>query len=301
MQKKLTISVGIPALNEEANIKKLLESILDQKEDNYTLKEIIVISDGSTDNTVKNAKTLSDSKIKIISYRTRNGKACRLNEIFLISNNDLLLLVDADCALDKNAIKTLVTCYINTRSDLIAGNPKPREIKTFMQKTLLPSLIVMDNIKLKFDRGNNVYGFNGRLLLLSKKIYKSIKIPNMSGDDAYIYFYAKDRGYDTFYEEAAMVYYYLPKTLQDHLKQSKRFVETQYLMERYFGKNIRSEYLIPKKIIVIEIFRVFIKYPIYLFIYLCVQTFIRFAGRDKSYSNSVWEISSTTKKNEKKC
>lgn len=47
--KKLSVSVGIPAYNEEQNIASLIFGILKQKVNNITLKEIIVISDGSTD------------------------------------------------------------------------------------------------------------------------------------------------------------------------------------------------------------------------------------------------------------
>ena len=51
MNKKLTVSVGIPAYDEEANIKSLLEAILQQRQENFILKSIIVVSDGSTDRT----------------------------------------------------------------------------------------------------------------------------------------------------------------------------------------------------------------------------------------------------------
>ena len=52
MRKKLTVTIGIPAYNEEANVRNLLVSLLAQKETNFKLQEIIVVSDGSTDKTV---------------------------------------------------------------------------------------------------------------------------------------------------------------------------------------------------------------------------------------------------------
>ena len=50
---KPTIEIGIPALNEEANIGYLIESLLKQDKSGYELKRILVSSDGSTDRTVE--------------------------------------------------------------------------------------------------------------------------------------------------------------------------------------------------------------------------------------------------------
>jgi len=51
MKKLITVSIGIPAYNEEANIGKLLSSLIKQKEAGFIIKEIIVVSDQSTDKT----------------------------------------------------------------------------------------------------------------------------------------------------------------------------------------------------------------------------------------------------------
>ena len=47
-----SITIGIPAYNEEANIKYLLKLLLNQKIKNAAIHEVIVVSDGSTDGTV---------------------------------------------------------------------------------------------------------------------------------------------------------------------------------------------------------------------------------------------------------
>ena len=80
MAKKLSVSVGIPALNEELNIKQLLTAILRQEEDSFVLREIIVVSDGSTDETVALAKSIKDKRIRVINA----------------GNNQLLLFIMVD-------------------------------------------------------------------------------------------------------------------------------------------------------------------------------------------------------------
>ena len=93
---KKTVTVGIPAYNEEKNIKFLIESLLKQKLQNAIFKEIIVISDGSTDKTVEKIKTVKSRFIKLIVYKKRLGQNQALNQIAQVANSDILVLTDAD-------------------------------------------------------------------------------------------------------------------------------------------------------------------------------------------------------------
>ena len=57
MSSKPTVTVGISAYNEEHAFPALLESLLKQSQTSFVFEKIIVVSDGSTDNTVKNKRT----------------------------------------------------------------------------------------------------------------------------------------------------------------------------------------------------------------------------------------------------
>ena len=84
---KPTISIGIPAYNEAENIQNLLRCILSQDMSLYTLEEIYVISDGSTDRTVEEASSIADSRIKVTDVKERIGKSEHLNSFFAIAND----------------------------------------------------------------------------------------------------------------------------------------------------------------------------------------------------------------------
>ena len=72
---KLTsLSIGIPAYNEEGNITFLVNSILKQKLSGFILKEIIIVCDGCSDKTVSLVKSLKNNKIKLIVNSQRQGK-----------------------------------------------------------------------------------------------------------------------------------------------------------------------------------------------------------------------------------
>src|ERR1041385_4839945 len=95
---KPNILIGIPAYNEEANIGELLKHILSQRQINFNISKIIVISDGSTDKTVAIVSKFKNKKITLINYKKRKGQISRQNEIIkmMAKNDEFLLLFEAD-------------------------------------------------------------------------------------------------------------------------------------------------------------------------------------------------------------
>src|SRR4030065_104507 len=93
---KFTVTVGIPAYNEEKNITSLLFAINQQSRNNFILDKIILLSDGSTDQTVTKAKQIKDFGLYISENQQRMGKAYSLDKIISQTNSDVLFIFDAD-------------------------------------------------------------------------------------------------------------------------------------------------------------------------------------------------------------
>ena len=73
--KKISLSIGIPAHNEEANIGRLLENLLTQPlEDFLILEEIIVVTSGCTDRTEKIVDKFAKKDERIKHIREEEGR-----------------------------------------------------------------------------------------------------------------------------------------------------------------------------------------------------------------------------------
>ena len=110
-----SISIIIPALNEEKYIGKCLESLFAINSDNCTV-EIIVIDNGSKDNTVKIARDFG-TIVKI--YPDLNVSALR-NLGASIAKGDLLAFVDADCVVDSNWLINAIE-YLQKEIDAVGS------------------------------------------------------------------------------------------------------------------------------------------------------------------------------------
>lgn len=103
------ISVVIPAYNAEKTIKRCLDSLIKQT---YGDIELIVVDDGSTDNTVKivSEMILTDPRIRLIKQKNSGPSVARNNGIDA-ARGELLTFVDADDTVTENFVQTLLNLY----------------------------------------------------------------------------------------------------------------------------------------------------------------------------------------------
>ena len=98
-----TISVIIPAHNEENYIKKTLHSLKNQTYQNY---EAIVVANGCTDNTEQIVNKRVNERLRLLSLPKANVSVAR-NAGALNAQGSILLFLDADTTLANNALKQI--------------------------------------------------------------------------------------------------------------------------------------------------------------------------------------------------
>ena len=134
------ISVIIPVYNESESIGFLLDEVIDVMASHNFNFELIVVNDGSKDNTHKVLKQLS-FKIKellVISLRKNYGQTAAMSAGFDNSKGDIIITLDGDLQNDPNDIPTLIS-EINNGYDLICGWRIDRKDKLINRK--IPSKI----------------------------------------------------------------------------------------------------------------------------------------------------------------
>ena len=300
MTQKPTVTIGIPAYNEEANIKKLLLSILSQKEEGFVIKEIIVISDGSSDRTVQEAKSLDDKQVKVIRREERRGQAVRLNEIFNRADSGFVVLLDADILIANNDfIASLVRAFrIKKNIGIVAAKLLPLSTEGLIGETLKWHASWKRALYGKIDNADNIYLCHGAARCFSKDAYKSLRSPPISSEDAYSYLAVKRMGMGFVFCEDAVAYFQPPLTLSDHMRQSVRFLKHNKALSPYFTKEeLNKAYSIPKKIFIKSAFRGLINDPLKAIVYVAIYAYCKaLAISFRSNSNfHLWETSTSTK------
>lgn len=295
---KSKITVGIPAFNEATNIKFVINDVLKQVQKTFTVSKILVVSDGSTDKTVEIVKKIKSSKIQILDDKLRLGLGARQNQIFKLSNTEILVLIQADVALkDKFFLEKLVNPIIYEGADLTAASLQAVDAQTFVEKVLSSSMRMKKRIFESFNFGNNVYTCHGPARALSKKLYKTIKFKTSIGEDGYSYLFCQANGFQYKYINDAKVFYKLPDNLHDHLSQSLRYESSKKIFESEFGGDIvKKSYSIPPFIIAVQAVKAFLQNPVYLICYLGILLYANikfYLGPDVKER---WEISLSSKK-----
>ena len=122
-----TVSVLIPAWNEQVGIIKTLDSVLNTQ---YKNLEVIVINDGSTDLThtvvtefVRDyeAHSHSNTTIKYL-HLSNGGKANALNHGLQHASGEFIITLDADSMMEKNAITNIIARFTDKNVAAVAGN-----------------------------------------------------------------------------------------------------------------------------------------------------------------------------------
>lgn len=111
------ISIIVPVYNTETYLKKCLDSLINQKYENY---EIIIINDGSTDNSEEIIKDYSKKYSKLVKYykKDNTGIADTRNYGIEKSTGDYILFVDSDDYISTSLLDDIKE-YINSGIDLI--------------------------------------------------------------------------------------------------------------------------------------------------------------------------------------
>ncbi len=147
-QKNPKVSIIIPVYNTEEYLKQCLDSIINQ-----TLKdiEIILINDGSTDNSGKicDEYALRDTRIRVI-HQENQGVSVARNKGIETAQGEYLGFIDSDDKIDLDFYEKLYNKAIKTNSDMVKANVKTINYNGFTAESLLNPKIIEKQSKWYF-------------------------------------------------------------------------------------------------------------------------------------------------------
>ena len=167
---KKLISIIIPVYNESESIGFLLDEVINVMSFHEFNFELIVVNDGSKDNTHRVLKelTLKIKELSVISLRKNYGQTAAMSAGFDNSKGDIIITLDGDGQNDPRDIPKLLDLYnTNDNIKLVGGIRKKRQdsyIKIFSSKiaNYIRSKILSDNCK---DTGCSLKVFSKNIFL----------------------------------------------------------------------------------------------------------------------------------------
>lgn len=115
---KYDLQIIVPAYNEEDNLKKCIDSIISQK--TRFSYQVVIIDDGSTDNTGTIADSYKDSRIKVIHQKNKGFSGARNTGLNTVEAR-YLAFVDSDDWLPEGAIESLMNVATQQNAEIVQG------------------------------------------------------------------------------------------------------------------------------------------------------------------------------------
>ncbi len=173
-KKQYSISVIVPAFNEEKTIKNTVLAILNAGYEN--LEEVLVIDDGSTDNTLKISRMLEKkySKVKVYTKKNEGSKAAPLNFGLVKAKAELVAVVDADSYPTKGSFGKMIGFFDDDKVGAVTCVFSPRNRNKFFEKLQVIEYNIIAFTRKLLDYVDAIYVTPGPLALYRKSALKEI-------------------------------------------------------------------------------------------------------------------------------
>ena len=287
----MNISLGIIAYNEDKNIVNLLNSIDKQEFGDFSIKEIILVLGGCTDDTYLKARGYNGKykeKLIIISSSIRRGKYHDINIFLKKASYSTLILSSADIILHRSAIKNILRPFNDIKVGIVSSKITPsNKGDDILSKIIRLQWDIHDKVSLKEPKFGEMIAF--------RNVVK--KIEPTSTDEELIAREALNQGYTSFYARNAIVYNKGPKRLNEFIRQRRRIYCGHLELKKKYGysaSSLKIKNLMPALGSIIK------EHPFCIvFFGAALESYSRFLGLADFIINKkkhhIWKIAESTK------
>ncbi len=232
---ELEIAIGICAYNEEKNIERSIRSIYEQRTPGIRVREVLVVSSGSTDRTDEIVRGLAEEfdNIVFLPQERREGKNSAINLYLDNKTCDIVVMLNADNLFgDEDSLYHLVSPFFDDDTGMVGGHPVPTN-----------------------DRGDRIgfathmlWSMHHNLAMVYPKIGELVafrdigtRLPtDQQSDEDLIRMNLEKAGYRCLYAPDAIVLNRGPETEEDFLKQRTRVNIGEVNMKAKYDYDIPS-------------------------------------------------------------
>jgi glycosyltransferase involved in cell wall biosynthesis len=170
----MDLSIVIPLYNEDESLPELMAWIERVMTANNYSYEVIMVDDGSTDNSWDVIETLrqQNSGLKGIKFQRNYGKSAALNEGFKAAQGDVVITMDADMQDSPDEIPELRRMIVEDGYDMVSGWKKKRYDNTLTKN--IPSKLF--NAAARRSSGIKLHDFNCGLKAYKNKVVKCVEV-----------------------------------------------------------------------------------------------------------------------------
>ncbi len=238
LKKFSTVTVAIPAYNEEKTIEKTIKSVmeLDYPKDKL---EILIVNDGSTDNTERVVKKIikenKDYDIKLINQKN-SGKGAALNRAIKESKGEFFVCLDADSMVRKDALKKMLPEFEIEDVAIVLPLMKVKDPKNMIEKVQWYEYLINFFYKKLMARLDCVHVSPGPFSMYRKSILKKLGgfDENNLTEDLEMALRTQKHNYRIVQLLSTEVYTYAPSTPKAFYRQRRRWYKgSMYNMFKY--------------------------------------------------------------------
>lgn len=217
------VTVVVVAYNEGARIRRRIENL--EQMSYGGRRSIVVVSDGSTDDTVEQARAAS-SAVRIVALPARQGKPAALNHVWPLVGTDIVILADARQRFAPDAIQHLVADFADPHVGAVSGQLvlEGRDAGTRRPATAQGAGLYWRYetcIRQWESVVHSSVGVTGAITALRRSLFDPLP-PDTVVDDLLIPLRVMRRGYRVVFEPRARAYDGLPASARDELARKVR-------------------------------------------------------------------------------
>ena len=177
----MNITIIIPVYNSSLTLKECLDAIFDTNFKNF---EVIIVSDNSSDNSVEIAKQY---QCKVIELPQNKGPAFARNSGAQEAKGDILLFIDSDVIIHKEALNSLADKFSDSDVNVIQGiyshEPKYKNITTQYQQSFYCYYSWHADLKYTSSLITNCFAIRRKIFIDFKGFNTNIKDPTCEDEE----------------------------------------------------------------------------------------------------------------------